>query len=278
MSTLLVDAAMRELPELRHHPLPTRIRATLDGRAVVDSTRAVLVWEPGRITPSYAVPAEDVRADLVPAPGAPAGELPPVLHPGIPFAVHSAAGEALSVRSGDTVREGAAFRIADPDLAGLVVLDFDAFDGWQEEDDVLLGHPRSPGHRVAVRPSSRHVRIEFDGQLLAESARPRIVMETSLPARFYLPREDVVVPLRPGAMQTTCAYKGHASYWSPEVGGRVVENLAWSYEDPLPDMAALTGLVAFWDELVDVVVDGERRTRPEGPFAAVLRKEFGLDA
>ena len=162
----------------------------LGAETVIDSTRAILVWEPRRVVPSYAVPAEDIRAALAPAP-ATNGDVAGVLHPGIPFGVHTAAGEPVSI--GDRV--GAGFRLADEDLAGYVVLDFDAFDDWFEEDEPIVGHPRDPFHRVDVRRTSRPVRIEVDGDVVAETTRARLLFETSLPLRFYLPREDVRVRL-----------------------------------------------------------------------------------
>ena len=252
---------------LRHDPLELRVRATLGDDAIVDSTRALLVWEPRRVVPHYAVPAEDIRAELRPA-VAVDGDVPPVLHPGIPFSVHTADGEPLSI--GD--REGAGFRLADEDLDDYVVLDFDAFDAWYEEDEQITGHPRDPFHRVDVRRSSRRVRIEVGGEVVAETTAARVVVETGLPTRFYLPREDVRAELRPSSTRTYCPYKGQASYWS--AGDH--EDLAWCYERPLPDMTALTGLVAFWDERVDVSVDGERRDPPTGAFADALREEFGV--
>ena len=260
----------RARAELRHEPVERRIRASLGAEPIVDSTRAILVWEPRRICPAYAVPAEDIRAELSPAP-ATNGHAPGVLHPGIPFSVHTAAGEPLSIDD----REGAGFRLADDDLAGYVVLDFDAFD-WREEDEPIAGHPRDPYHRVDVRRTARPVRIEVDGEVVAETTRARVLDETSLPVRFYLPREDVRAELHPSPRRTYCPYKGEASYWSVDAGGRRHENLGWSYEQPLPDVTAITGLVAFWDEVVDVFVDGERRQRPRGPFAEALRDEFGV--
>ena len=238
---------------------------------MVDSTRAMLVWEPRRIVPSYAVPLDDVRAELVPAAvaGAPAA---PILHPGIPFAAHSTDGEAFDVEVAGDKLEQAAFRPADPDLDGYAVLDFGAFEEWYEEDERLVGHPRDPFHRVDVRKSSRHVRIELDGRLLAESSRPTLVFETNLPTRFYLPRGDVEAELRPSARRTRCPYKGEASYWSLDAG----DDLAWSYERPLPDATELAGLVAFFDERVDVIVDGERRARPDTPFARAILDEAGV--
>ena len=157
-----------------------------------------------------------------------------------------------------------------------MVLDFDAFDGWYEEDERIAGHPRDPFHRVDVRQSSRPVRIELDGDVVAETTRARMLFETGLPVRFYLPREDVRLELHPSSRRTYCPYKGEASYWSVDAGGRRRENLGWSYEQPLPDGPPVAGLVAFWNEVVDVSLDGERLERPGGPFAEALRDEFGV--
>src|SRR5689334_2212300 len=148
MSDLMADMIVETWPRLRHEPLDRRIRALLGGEAVVDSTRAVMVWEPWRIVPSYAVPVEDVRASLTP--GITSDNRPDgaILHPGIPFARHSTPGTTLDVEHAGQVREGAGFRPADPDLAGLAVFDFGAFDTWLEEDDPLVSHVRDPYHRI----------------------------------------------------------------------------------------------------------------------------------
>jgi uncharacterized protein (DUF427 family) len=265
------DHLNRAHGELRHEPIERRIRAQLGAEAIVDSTRALLIWEPRRVVPSFAVPAEDIRVELTPAP-ATNGRADGVLHPGIPFAVHTAAGEPVTIRD----RVGAGFRLADDDLAGYVALDFDAFDAWYEEDERIAGHPREPFHRVDARRSARPVRIELGGEVVAETTSARLVCETQLPLRFYVPREDARVELHPSPRRSYCAYKGEASYWSLDAGGRRHENVAWSYEQPLADAAELTGLVAFWDELVDVYLDGERRERPGGAIAAALRDEFGV--
>src|SRR5512133_3604342 len=129
------DLLARARSELRHEPIERRVRAD----DVVDSTRAILVWEPRRVVPSYAVPAEDIAAELTPAP-ATNGDHPGVLHPRVPFAIHTAAGEPVSIGG----RDGAGFRLADDDLAGYVELDFHAFEHWREEDEPVLGHPIDP--------------------------------------------------------------------------------------------------------------------------------------
>jgi uncharacterized protein (DUF427 family) len=255
---------------LRHEPIERRVRAKLGADTIVDSTRAMLLWEPRRVCPSYAVPAEDIAGELATAP-ATNGHVDGVLHPRIPFAVHTAEGEPVTVAD----RVGAGFRLADEDLAGYVAFDFEAFD-WYEEDERVNGHPRDPFHRVDVRRSSRPIRIEVDGDAVAETTGARLLFETQLPTRFYLPREDVQAELRPGGARSYCPYKGEASYWSLEAGGRVLEDIAWTYEEPLPDAVAIKGLVAFWDEQVDVFVDGERRGRPGGEISEALKNEFGV--
>jgi len=265
------DLLARARSELRHEPIERRVRANVGADAVVDSTRAILVWEPRRVVPSYAVPVDDIRAELSTAPAA-NGRADGVLHPGIPFGVHTAAGEPLTIAD----RVGAGYRLADEDLGDYVVLDFAAFDEWLEEDERIAGHPRDPFHRVDVRQSARPVRIEVDGDVVAETTRARLLFETSLPVRFYLPPEDVRVELHPSSRRSYCPYKGHASYWSVDAGGRRREALGWSYEQPLPDAVAITGLVALWDERVDVFLDGEQRERPGGPIADALRHEFGV--
>jgi uncharacterized protein (DUF427 family) len=257
--------------ELRHEPIEKRVRANLGAETIVDSTRAILVWEPRRVVPSFAVPVEDIRAELGAA-SASNGHVAGVLHPGIPFRVHTAAGEPVSIED----RVGAGFRFADEDLAGYVALDFDAFDDWYEEDERIAGHPLDPFHRVDVRQSARPVRIELDGHVLAETTRARLLFETSLPLRFYVPREDVRVELHPVSRRTYCPFKGEGSVWSVDVGGRRLEDLAWSYEQPLPAAGAIAGLVAFWDERVDVFLDGKRRERPGGALSEALRDEFGV--
>jgi uncharacterized protein (DUF427 family) len=269
MSMKMQDHLSRIRGELRHQPIEQRVRGYVDGEAVVDSRRAILVWEPRRVVPSYAVPAEDILAELAESPAS-SGEVAGVLHPRIPFSVHTAAGSPVFV--GD--RSGAGFRLDDEDLDGYVELDFTAFDEWYEEDERIEGHPRDPYHRVDVRRSARAVRIEVEGEVIAETTDARLLYETSLPMRFYLPREDVRTALHPSSMTTYCPYKGHASYWSVDAGGRRREALGWSYEEPLPDGPPVAGLIAFWDDRVDVYVDGSLRPRPGGAIAAALADEF----
>jgi uncharacterized protein (DUF427 family) len=280
MSIRMHNLLMGGLGELRHEPTAKRIRAVLDGGTVVDTTRALLVWEPRRIVPSYAVPTDDIAAELMPADvaaadatgnlGAHMPELSgrPVLDPSIPFAVHSTEGRAADLRAGKQNRPGAGFYPADPGLAGYVVLDFGAFDAWHEEDALNVAHPQDPFHRVDVLPSSRHVCVELDGHMLAESSRPTLLFETMLPTRYYLPHDDIRAELTPSSTRTYCAYKGQASYWSAATGDRVVPDLGWTYQQPLHDAAQVRGLIAFFNERLDVIVDGERLERPITPWSS----------
>jgi uncharacterized protein (DUF427 family) len=280
MATRVQDLLTAGLDSLRYEPTPRRLRAELAGKTVLDSTSGMLVWEPGRVVPQYAVPVEDIAADLTeagadqgdrhgpgPVPFGPDGRT--VLTPGTGFGVHTTDGTPLTVRTGDAERPGAAFRPADPALAHLAVLDFAAFDTWREEDEAVVSHPRDPFHRVDVRRSSRHVRVELDGQVLAESNRPSMVFETGLPVRHYLPPSDVDTTLfETSPTVSACAYKGIAAYRSLVLPGRTVPDLVWTYADPLPDAVAITGLLCFFEEHVDMIVDGVRHERPVSPWSA----------
>ena len=144
-------------------------------------------------------------------------------------------------------------RFDDPDLAGLVYVPFEAAEQWLEEDEVILGHARDPFARIDVRQSSRHVRIEKDGQLLAESRRPVLLFETGLATRYYLPVEDVVAPIEHSDRHTVCPYKGVASYYT--VGGH--NDIAWYYPEPLRGVEPIKNLVAFWNERVDLLDNPE---------------------
>lgn len=266
MAESLTRLMKKAQAQLRYVKTLKRIRVTLGGAPVADTTRAALVWEPRRIVGSYAVPEADIVAPLLPDPAeAPAGSVPLVLDPGVPFAVHTTAGDRLTVSAGGAT--GGAFRLADPDLAGYVVLDFPAFD-WLEEDEPLVGHPRDPYNRIDVCPSSRTIQISHEGVVLAETSRAMILFEGTLPvARYYMPKDDVRVRLEPGTLHTTCAYKGHATHWTARADGLELPDVAWSYEEPLHDGERVKGRVSFYNERLDVTIDGEKIGRPVTPWS-----------
>ncbi|MGI8795136.1 MAG: DUF427 domain-containing protein [Acidimicrobiia bacterium] len=124
------------------------------------------------------------------------------------------------------------------------------------------------GHTITITAAAQHVEVVVNGVKVAESDRPVLLDETGLPTRYYLPRDDVRTDLlRPTTSETVCPFKGQASYWSVEADGEVHDDIVWSYETPIPDAEGITGLMAFYNEKVDLVVDGERQTRPETPYS-----------
>jgi uncharacterized protein (DUF427 family) len=258
------DLLAANLDALRYEPTAKRIRVALAGEPVADTRDAKLVWEPRRIVPTYAVPITALSAQLVPA-GAEAGddEGRPVLDPSVPFAAHTCRGTAYDVIAGDETAAAAAYQPDDPDLADYVILAFDHF-GWREEDEPIVAHPRDPFKRIDVLHSSRRVRIEHEGRLLAESRSPMLLFETLLPVRFYLSHDDVAVAFEPSDTVTYCAYKGRASYYSVPDGPR---DVAWTYHEPRHDAQLVRDRVCFFDEHLDVIVDGERRERPLTPWS-----------
>jgi uncharacterized protein (DUF427 family) len=274
MAVRMMNLLSGNLDTLRYEPTAKRIRVCLGGEPVADTHEARLVWEPRRVVPTYAVPLAALTGQLVPA-GAETGadedvgvRLPaissrPILDPSVPFDAHSCAGTAYDVIAGEETGAAAAFRPADSDLADYVILEFNAFE-WREEDEPIVSHPHDPFSRIDVLRSSRHIRVEYDGRLLAESTRPMLLFETLLPVRFYLPREDVVVRLDLSDTVTYCAYKGRASYYSVPDGPK---DIAWTYHEPLHDAEPVRDRICFFDERLDVIVDGERRDRPVTPWS-----------
>ena len=234
-----------------------RVRAYLNGELVADTRRPFLVWE-RPYYPTYYVPASDVRAALIPA-----GE-----------SQHSPSrgdGEVLHVKVATATAERAALRYPDSpleQLRDLVRIDWNAMDEWLEEDEPVYTHPRDPHKRVDILASSRHVRVEVDGVTVAESRQPRILFETGLPARYYLPKTHVRLDLLiPTDTVSHCPYKGQAEWWSVRVGDNVHQDLAWSYRTPLPESQKIAGLIAFYNEKVDIYLDGELQQRPSTKFA-----------
>ena len=112
------------------------------------------------------------------------------------------------------------------------------------------------GHRITIKPSSQLVVVRVGGEVVAESRRSVVLVETGLTNRYYLPRDDVRMDqLRPTASATTCPFKGQASYWSLELDGEVHDDIAWSYEQPIPEAEKIAGLVCFYNERVEITVD-----------------------
>ena len=236
-----------------------RIRAYLGGELVADTTRPLLVWENPHY-PAYYLPVADVRAELLEPDG---GAL-----------VHSPSrgeGRTFTVRAGGREAPQAAVRYEESPLDELrdaIRLDWDAMDAWFEEDEEVYTHPRDPYTRVDILPSSRHVRVEVDGVTIAESTKPTLLFETGLPARFYLPKTHVRMDLLSATDSVThCPYKGQAEWWSVRAGDEVHADLAWSYRTPLPESQKIAGLIAFYNEKVDLFIEGVLLGRPKTVFS-----------
>jgi uncharacterized protein (DUF427 family) len=227
---------------------PRWIRGRFADEVVVDSRRVKLLHESLRL-PVFYFPEGDVRTDLL-RPSGRSEEQPP-----------KGTAVFLSLAVGDRRADDAAwtFTAGAGSLAGLIGVRFDALDDWLEEDEPLYGHPRDPYHRIDVRRTSRHVRVRAGVEVLAETRRARVLFETGLPPRWYIPQEDVRVDLlEPSETRTVCAYKGFASYW--HVRGE--DDLVWTYRDPFTDALEVKDLLAFFNERVDIEVDGEAQARP----------------
>jgi uncharacterized protein (DUF427 family) len=241
-------------------PSPRWIRGVLDDETVVDSREASVIYEQGRL-PIYFFPPDDVRTDL--------------LTPSEHRTSSPILGEAhwFGLEVGDEAVENAAWSFAEPApgaeaVAGLIAFDWGALDRWYGEDEELIVHLRDPYHRIDVMPTSRQVRISLEGELLAKTRRAKVLFETGLPPRWYIPREDVREELlEPSDHRTGCAYKGFASYRSVRVGDREEESLVWTYPDPRHEVASIAGYLCFFDERVDTEIDGELQERPMTPWS-----------
>jgi len=234
-----------------------RVRTYLAGELVADTPTPFLVWE-WPYYPTYYLPVSDVHASLTPA-----GETQ-----------HSPSrgeGQVLHVKVATATAERAALRYPDSpleELRDLVRFDWNAMTEWFEEDEPVYTHPRDPYKRVDILGSTRHVRVELDGVTVAESRQPRILFETGLPARYYIPLTEVRMDLlRPSATESHCPYKGTAGYWSVDTGKGAHTDVVWIYRTPLPESQKIAGLACFYNEKIDLYLDGELQDRPRTHFS-----------
>jgi uncharacterized protein (DUF427 family) len=240
-------------------PCAKRIRAYLGGELIADTTSSMLVWEEVVFAPVYYFPIEDVYTDRL-------VEMGDTVH-----SPNYGGGPSFDVEANGKRAAGAAVRYDDSPLEALrgrVRFEFDAMDAWFEEDEEIFTHVRDPYHRVDILPSSRHVRVVIDGVTVAESTNSRILFETTLPARFYVPKPHVHMDLLvPSDTVTHCPYKGQAQTWSVYVDDKLHKDVAWSYRTPLPESQKIAGHVAFLNEHVDHYIDGQLQERPVSEFS-----------
>jgi uncharacterized protein (DUF427 family) len=225
---------------LYFEPYPRRIRAMVGDQVVLDSVRGRLLYE-SNLPPVIYVPVEDIDGSLLEASDT-------TTH--CPFK-----GDASyrTLRTADRTIEDAVWRYEDPIaeaswLEGYASLYWNKADAWFVEDERVFSHLRDPYHRVDIHPTSRAVRVTLDGETIAESTRARLLFETGIAPRVYVPREDVSAELTQSTKRTTCPYKGEATYWDV----RAVAAGAWSYESPLPESLAVRGHLSFEGEGIEV--------------------------
>ena len=241
-------------------PARRRVRVLAHGTWVADSFDALLLFERG-ITPRWYVPMGDVRSDLL----VPNGRTTNTLGRGV--------ARWYDLTIGDAVVPDAAWDHPHPpdgcpDLATLISFEWNLMDAWFEEEDQAFVHPRDPYTRVDVLASSRHVVVALDGVVLADTTRPMMLVETSLPVRYYLHPLDVRLDLLvPSESFTWCPYKGRASYWHVQIGETRYRDLLWSYPAPFTAGQRVINYLCAFDEFVDTTIDGVAMERPDTKWA-----------
>jgi uncharacterized protein (DUF427 family) len=232
-----------------------RVRTYFGGKLIADSEHVLLVYESKR-PPAYWFPIADVRMEHLER-------------------------KEQSEQAADTIRwrlmgkariaQARAYTNATGDRAALeghLTFYWDQMDAWFEEDDEVFVHPRDPYTRVDTLHSSRHVRVKIDGLIMCETRRPMLLFETGLPTRYYIPKLDVRIDLLESSEYVTrCPYKGVAHHWSARVGDKLVKNIVWSYPAPIPECPKIENLLSFYNEHVDLYVDGVLQDRPITPFS-----------
>jgi uncharacterized protein (DUF427 family) len=238
-----------------------RVRAVFSGVTITESKRVMLLHEAGRL-PVFYFPIEDVRMDVMES------------------SEHSTYSQLKgnasywTIRVGDRVAENAAWSYPNPlpggpEIKGYMAFYWNQMDAWYEEDEQVFAHARDPYKRVDILPSSRHVRVLLGGEVVADTRRPRLLLETGIITRYYIPELDIRMELLESTETISyCPYKGKASYWSARVGNRVYKDIVWSYRNPLPGCSPIDGMLSFFNERVEAIyVDDERIVAPRTPWS-----------
>jgi uncharacterized protein (DUF427 family) len=238
-------------------PVPRRVRAELGGQTVLDTLGALYLWE-WENYPQFLIPVKDISPEFL-------------VDEGHTHKLSRGTVTSVGLRVGDVERLRAGRRYDESrieQIVGFVRFEWDALDAWFEEEEQIFVHPRSPYSRCDALRSSRRVHVEKDGVLLADSGAPVIVFETGLPPRYYLERHTVDFShLVESDTVTACPYKGRTTgYWSVVTSGELHADLAWSYDFPTLQLMPIAGLICFYDEKVDVTIDGVPQARPDTHF------------
>ncbi|MCJ1393307.1 hypothetical protein MMC18_006179 [Xylographa bjoerkii] len=232
----LADSLASKRP-LKVEDSPKRVRILQDGKYIVDTTHAKYVWE-HPYYPQYYVPRSEVKAEFVQT------------HD------HSKGIMICTFRS-DIQEVPNVLVFAEGPLKDLVRFDFKAMDAWFEEDQRIYVHPVDPYKRVDIRRSSRHIKVVVDDVTVAETSNATFLFETMLRTRYYLPATCIDPKLLSDSKTvTSCPYKGDASYYNLTVNGKEHKDMIWYYKFPIPESAAVAGMLCFYNEKVDIWVDG----------------------
>ncbi len=244
-------------------PTQKKVRVEFNGEVIAESAETLLMRE-SHYELNYYFPIESVKQDYL------------VDNGHTETSGYRGLARFWDVQVGDKRVENAAWEHPDepsnakrPDLRGYISFKFHKLDTWYEEAEEIIVHPRDPFHRVDIVQSDRQVRVEIDGVTVAETNKAMFLFETGLPARYYIPQDDVNMNyLTPVAdKQTGCPYKGWANYWSVNVDGTDYGDVVWSYLTPLDESHKIKGLLSFYNEKVDIYVDGQLEERPHTVFA-----------
>ena len=274
MAVRMAQHLMARLPELRFEPVARRIRCLVGDETVADTTDALLVWEPRRIVPVYALPPGDIHADLVPFTSATPDldALPPVLGPEN-FGIHTCGGQALSLWVGGRELDGRRVpsrrsRARRTDHAGLA--------------RVRLDRGGAAGHRASPRP------VRADRRPVLQQARrgvarrchaggqpptDRRVRDPPAPALVPAPRGRADGPADAERDHVGLCVQGSRLLLLVGDGSRAGRDIAWTYTDPLHEVAAIRDRVCFFAERTDLDLDGERTSRPVTPWSTPEEQE-----
>lgn len=247
---------MAERGRVKTEPSSRRVRVMLGGEFVADTIQPLLVWEVPYY-PTYYFPSDDVMTELLVETGE--------------TRKSPSRGDATQYSVKANGSDGAAYAYLAPkidELADHYAFVWKTMDHWFEEDEEVFVHPRDPYTRIDILPSSRRVRVEIDGQTVADTTNASFLYETGLPTRYYMPKTDVRMDLlTPTDTATHCPYKGSARYWTVTVDGIRHEDVVWGYDSPLPESQKVTGMVSFYNEKVDVYVDEVVEEKPKTKFS-----------
>jgi uncharacterized protein (DUF427 family) len=245
-----------EANRVRTEPNHRRLRVLVDGVVIADTIDSIYLFETGH-RPVYYFPKNDIRFGL----------LEHTDHS--THCPYKGDAEYWSIVVGERRIDNAVWSYPSPlpdapDLSAYAAFYWNKVDNWFEEDEEVFVHARDPYSRVDALRSSRRVEVRINGETVADTTSPTLLFETGLPTRYYIPKLDVRMDLmRASTLTTQCPYKGTANYYSAAVpGAEVVENIAWVYRIPLPQVPTIQNMLCFFNEHVDIVVDGVLQERP----------------